>query len=81
LAAEKCVCVHVPGHYFTNGFPARFRWLSRYAKEDRLAMIWGLPRGAAGMRCGWLVFFTTSAIKRRMIRDKSTYLIPTALLF
>ncbi len=80
LAAEKCVCVHVPGHYFTNGFPARFRWLQSWADSDRLHFIWGLPRGPAGMRCGWLMFFRTPEIKREMVRAKYLTPITTTLL-
>jgi hypothetical protein len=56
--ARKAVCLHVPGHYLANPTPMRQQFLHELGLQDRLVVLFGLPRGPMGRRCAWLLVFT-----------------------
>jgi hypothetical protein len=66
--ARLCVCVHIPGHYFTNAIKTRYQFFEPLVAADRTHFIWGLPRGPMGLRCAWMVIFRTSSMKHRMLK-------------
>ena len=67
MFAGSVACVHVPGHYVTNAHPARLAWLRRLRDQGRLALLLGLPRGATGRRCLWVLVFRDVATRRIMM--------------
>jgi len=67
MFAGLVACVHVPGHYVTNAHPARLAWLRRLRDAGRLALLLGLPRGATGQRCLWLVVFKDVATRKLLM--------------
>jgi hypothetical protein len=70
LAASVCVCVHIPGHYFTNAVMPRYAYLKPYFQLDTAHFVWGLPRGPMGMRCAWLLLFRTKKHKYDVLRKE-----------
>lgn len=74
-AARTVACVHVPGHYVTDAHPIRAQYLAALMAADRLHVLWNLPMGPMGRRCGWLIVFATPALKRALTRTSS---MPTA---
>ena len=68
LYATRVVAAHVPGHYLTNAHPARLAFLKRLQKHGRLAVLTGLPRGATGRKCIWLVVFRDKFMRASMLR-------------
>jgi len=77
LAASVCVCVHIPGHYFTNAVTPRYSYLKPYFQLDTAHFIWGLPRGPMGMRCAWLLLFKSKKHKYDVLR--SEYIISSTM--
>jgi hypothetical protein len=70
-AARTVACVHVPGHYITDAHPIRARYLAALMAADRLHVLWNLPKGPMGRRCGWLLVFATPALKSLIMRKGS----------
>ena len=69
IAASRMVaCVHVPGHYITDAHPIRARYLAELMAAHRLHVLWNLPKGPMGRRCGWLLVFASPALKRALVR-------------
>ena len=60
-------CIHVPGHFVTNGHLARMQYLQRLKQQGRLHIVYGLPRGPLGQRCAWLLVFRTPEVKRQLL--------------
>jgi len=77
LAASVCVCVHIPGHYFTNAVMPRYAYLKPYFQLDSAHFVWGLPRGPMGMRCAWLLLFKTPKHKHAVLRKE--YLVSSTM--
>ena len=68
LAARAVACVHVPGHYITDAHPARVHYLRELMREGRLHVLWNLPKGPMGRRCGWVIVFATPQLANWLIR-------------
>jgi hypothetical protein len=62
------VCMHVPGHYVTDAHPIRASYLQSLMRQDRLHILWNLPKGPMGRRCGWLIIFATAALRDVLVR-------------
>jgi hypothetical protein len=77
LYATRVVAAHVPGHYLTNAHPARLAFLKRLQRHGRLAILTGLPRGATGRKCIWLIIFRHKFMRAAMLRRD----LPTNLVF
>jgi transposase InsO family protein len=76
MFAGSVACVHVPGHYVTNAHPARLAWLCRLRDAGRLVLLLGLPRGATGRRCIWVVVFKDSSTRRMLMsREPANVLV------
>ena len=67
-AAQSVVCTHVPGHYISDAHPIRRRWLNELISEDRLHVLYGLPKGPLGRRCAWLIVFASPQLKRALLK-------------
>ncbi|GIM13919.1 hypothetical protein Vretimale_16977, partial [Volvox reticuliferus] len=63
------VAMHVPGHFVTDAHDARRRYLKGLAKEGRLSLIMGLPRGRMGRRCMWIVVFASRSLRDKMLHE------------
>ena len=70
LAARTVACVHVPGHYVTDAHPARCAYLKGLMAQGRLHILWNLPKGAMGRRCGWLLVFASSTLRDLLINPE-----------
>jgi hypothetical protein len=77
LYATRVVAAHVPGHYLTNAHPARLAYLKRLQQQGRLAVLTGLPRGATGLKCIWLLVFRDSHLRASMLRRE----LPSHMVF
>jgi hypothetical protein len=70
VAAARCVtCVHVPGPFITDAHPNRNTYLLSLMRADRLHILWNLPKGPVGRRCGWLIVFATPALKKLLVHQ------------
>jgi hypothetical protein len=67
-AARVVACIHVPGHYISNGVEPRHAYLRQLQREGRLLVLFGLPRAATGWRCAWLIVFKSAAVKQRIMK-------------
>ena len=67
-AARMLCCVHVPGHYLTDAHPMRTRYLTGLMKEGRVHVLWNLPKGPMGRRCGWLLVFADACTKQLLMK-------------
>ena len=67
-AARRFVAFHVPGHFVTSAHPARADFLQRLSEEGRLLVISNLPRSSMGWRCAWLIIFSSSAERERLVQ-------------
>jgi hypothetical protein len=67
VKAGAVACIHVPGHWLSSPRVARQRWLQQLAADGRLHVIMGLPRGAAGRKCAWVLVFRTAYIKHQLL--------------
>ena len=79
LAARAVACIHVPGHYITDAHPARVRYLRELMREGRLHVLWNLPKGPMGRRCGWLIVFATPRLAGWLIRPERRVAAPFSL--
>ena len=66
--ARTVVCVHVPGHYVTDAHPNRAAFLLSLMQDGRLHVLWNLPKGPSGRRCGWLIVFANRWLPSKLIR-------------
>ena len=76
LAARAVACVHVPGHYITDAHPARVHYLRELMREGRLHVLWNLPKGPMGRRCGWVIVFATPQLANWLIRPERRLAAP-----
>ena len=81
LAAQYVVCCHVPGHYVSNPTVPRQLWFAELQRQGRLLILLGLPRGAMGMRCAWVVVFRSAAVMRSMVRPERVQSVPVSFMF
>jgi hypothetical protein len=75
LVASKAAvvaCVHVPGHWLSCPTAPRQRWLEALAAADRLHILLGLPRGAAGRTCAWTLIFASPTFKQQLLNNAAT---------
>ena len=66
-AARQVACVHVPGLYVTDAHPNRSAYLLSLMRAGRLHILWNLPKGPMGRRCGWLIVFATPALRKLLV--------------
>jgi hypothetical protein len=66
-AAHRVACVHVPGQFVVDAHANRSAYLLSLMRAGRLHILWNLPKGPMGRRCGWLIVFATSALRDLMI--------------
>jgi len=76
LHARTVACVHVPGHYVTDAHPNRVAFLLSLMQAGRLHILWNLPKGPSGRRCGWLLVFASSHLRERLIRSERRLAAP-----
>ena len=69
-AAGVVACVHVPGHWLTNARVPRQRWLQELARQGRMHVVFGLPRGPAGRRCAWVLIFRSAGLKQQLLVEQ-----------
>ena len=74
--ARTVACVHVPGHYVTDAHPNRVAYLLSLMQAGRLHILWNLPKGPSGRRCGWLIVFTNSWMRDKLIRPERRLTAP-----
>ena len=74
VKAGAVACIHVPGHWLSSPRVARQRWLQQLAMEGRLHIIMGLPRGAAGRKCAWVLVFAARSIREQLLVHSASYL-------
>lgn len=67
-AARMVACVHVPGYFITDAHPNRAAYLRSLMQEGRLHVLWNLPKGPMGRRCGWLLIFASAKVKQLLLR-------------
>lgn len=81
VSAARCVaCVHVPGHFITDAHPNRSAYLRALMREDKVHVLWNLPKGPSGRRCGWLLVFATPALKHLLLKDKHMVTAPFSFM-
>lgn len=76
-AARVVTCMHVPGHYITDAHPIRARYLADLMSAGRVHILWNLPKGPMGRRCGWLLVFASPHAKQLLMRAGN---LPSATL-
>ena len=69
-AAGVVACVHVPGHWLTNARVPRQHWLQELARQGRMHVVFGLPRGPAGRRCAWVLIFRSAGLKQQLLVEQ-----------
>ena len=74
--ARTVACVHVPGHYVTDAHPNRVAFLLSLMQAGRLHVLWNLPKGPSGRRCGWLIIFANSWLRDKLIRPEHRLAAP-----
>jgi hypothetical protein len=79
LASRVVACMHVPGHYVTDAHPARADYLRGLMREGRLHLLWNLPRGPMGRRCGWLIVFAHASLRKLLIKPERRLSAPFSL--
>jgi len=62
-AVRVVACVHVPGHYLTSAHSPRVAFLQHLIGQQRMHIIWNLPRGPTGRRCAWLLIFASATLR------------------
>jgi hypothetical protein len=77
--ARSVACVHVPGHYVTDAHPNRAAYLQTLMAAGRLHILWNLPKGPSGRRCGWLLVFASNELHERLIRPECRLAAPFSL--
>lgn len=74
--ARTVACVHVPGHYVTDAHPNRAAFLLSLMQAGRLHVLWNLPKGPSGRRCGWLIVFANDGLPSKLIRRERQLAAP-----
>ena len=65
--SRQAVCMHVAASYYTDATDQRLAYLGALKAAGRLFVIFHLPRGPIGRRCGWLVIFASSGLAKRAL--------------
>ena len=56
--------------YVTDAHPARAAYLKTLIEQGRMHILWNLPKGPMGRRCGWLIVFASAALRHVLVRPE-----------